>query len=661
MPTFEIELDDGRKFHVDADSQDAAVSGLHAHVGLAQPAPAEKAAAQAPNGYLPFLNDMAHRVTQGATLGWNDEASAALRSIAPNTTYAKEKAIQDATEERAKKNTGAAGTAAEVLGGVGTGGMLARGGVTAMRAGQGLLTRLLAAPVEGAAYGAVAGAGENDKNRGAGAANGAMLGAAGGGLVAGGLAAAPAVGGFASNVAARINPEGAARAQVAQMLARSGRNVPDALNEIQGANAVGQPFAVADAFGNPAQRLLATVTNAPGAGRAQAVDFLHNRQAGQADRVGQIIDEGLGAGPTGRQASQALSQAASARAKPLYEQAWAHPIQPTERTGQFLNDPIARQGLQRGIEIQRLEALASGQPFNPADYTIAGYNRAASAPDVQMAVPNMRALDAVKKGIDDILEKYRDPTTGRLALDQRGRAIEQFRKAYVQHLDEINPHYAAARSAYAGPMQASEAIGRGRTAATRGRFEDNVSDYQGLRPHEQAGYRIGYADAANAGIDRSRPGANAAERFASNKSQNELRAMSQFADPDELLRRIERERIMSTTRQQATGGSRTVENLADIHDAGIDPRVLWNLAHGNFAHAAMNAGHGVLNQVSGNTEPVRNAMARMLLPLPGSPAPETLLPQLAELLQSRNVNQRRALAAVRGLLSGEGDYAGQQQ
>lgn len=624
-------------------------------------AAARKMVDKAPQGYVPFLNDMAHRVTQGSTLGWADELSAGLRSLAPGTTYAKEKAIQNAIEERAKETTGKLGTAAEIAGAIGTGAPLARAGMTAIRAGQGLIARTAAGGLEGAGYGAVAGAGNNDKNRLAGAAKGAANGGLWGAGIAGGLAAGlPMASGAFSNISARLDPEGAARAQVAQALARSGRNATDAVGDIQDANAAGQPFAVADALGNPAQRLLATVTSAPGAGRAQAVDFLHNRQAGQADRVGNIIDEGLAAGVTGRQASNALSQAAAARARPLYEQAWAHPIQWTERTGQFINDPIAKQGLARGMEIQRLEALASGQPFNPADYTIAGFNEAAAQPGVQAAGPNMRALDAIKRGVDDILEKYRDPATGRLQLDSRGRAIDQYRRAYLEHLDEINPHYAAARSAYAGPMQASDAIGRGRVAATRGRFEDNIGDYEALRPHEQAGFRVGYADAANSGIDRSRPGANAAERFASNKSQNELRAMSQFPDPEELLRRIERERVMSTTRQQATGGSRTAENLADIHDAGVDPRIFWNLAHGNFAQAAMNAGHGALNQVSGNTEPVRNAMARMLLPLPNSPAPETLLPELAALLQRRNVNQRRALMGIRGLLSGEGDYAGQQ-
>lgn len=30
----------------------------------------------------------------------------------------------------------------------------------------------------------------------------------------------------------------------------------------------------------------------------------------------------------------------------------------------------------------------------------------------------MKALDAAKQGLDDMLEQYRDPTTGKLNLDQ---------------------------------------------------------------------------------------------------------------------------------------------------------------------------------------------------------------------------------------------------
>src|SRR3546814_19291831 len=66
---------------------------------------------------------------------------------------------------------------------------------------------------------------------------------------------------------------------------------------------------------------------------------------------------------------------------------------------------------------------------------------------------NMRTLDYIKRGLDDVLERYRDPTTGRLVLDNTGRAIDQTRRALLDELDNINPDYAKARAAWAGPSQ----------------------------------------------------------------------------------------------------------------------------------------------------------------------------------------------------------------
>lgn len=80
------------------------------------------------------------------------------------------------------------------------------------------------------------------------------------------------------------------------------------------------------------------------------------------------------------------------------------------------------------------------------------------------AAPTMKALDAAKQGLDDMLEKYRDPTTGKLNLDSQGRAIEKLRQSYVSNLDTLNPDYSAARAAYAGPSQSLDAMNMGKRA-----------------------------------------------------------------------------------------------------------------------------------------------------------------------------------------------------
>lgn len=157
-----------------------------------------------------------------------------------------------------------------------------------------------------------------------------------------------------------------------------------------------------------------------------------------------------------------LARQRSEAARPLYEKAFAQQGIHSDRLAQFLDDPVIKQGLSRGLEIQRLEALAEGRQFNPKDYAVTRFNDAGDP--VIGAVPNMRLLDAAKRGLDDILDGYRDPTTGRLALDQRGRAIERVRQSLVSTLDGLNPDYKAARQAWGGPSQGMAALEAGRDA-----------------------------------------------------------------------------------------------------------------------------------------------------------------------------------------------------
>lgn len=129
------------------------------------------------------------------------------------------------------------------------------------------------------------------------------------------------------------------------------------------------------------------------------------------------------------------------------------------RIQQFIDDPLVKKGITRGLEIQRLEALAEGKPFNPTEYAVKGTD--ANGDAIVGRVPNMRLLDAAKRGLDAILEDSRDSTTGRLVLDQRGNAINAVRKSLVTELDRLNPDYAAARAAGGDYLSADEAFQNG--------------------------------------------------------------------------------------------------------------------------------------------------------------------------------------------------------
>ncbi|OZA01116.1 MAG: hypothetical protein B7X99_01850, partial [Rhizobiales bacterium 17-65-6] len=181
---------------------------------------------------------------------------------------------------------------------------------------------------------------------------------------------------------------------------------------------------------------------------------------GQGDRINGAINTATGGDANFHTNLDNLMTQRATAAAPLYEAALNGGAVYNNRIQQFLEDPILQQGLRQGIEIQRLESLAQGTPFNPTDYAITDFN--AAGDPVIGSVPNMRTLDAAKKGLDNILEQYRDPTTGRLVLDQRGRAIDQVRQAFLKQIDAINPTYAQARASWAGPSQAMDALAAGR-------------------------------------------------------------------------------------------------------------------------------------------------------------------------------------------------------
>lgn len=127
------------------------------------------------------------------------------------------------------------------------------------------------------------------------------------------------------------------------------------------------------------------------------------------------------------------------------------------RIQQFLDDPITQAGLAKGAKLERLEALAEGRPFNPSEYAITGVDQAGNP--VVGSVPNMRTLNVVKKGLDDMVEAAKDPMTGKLS--EEGRAIDKVRRSFLGELDNVNPDYKAARESWAGPSKTMDAFKKG--------------------------------------------------------------------------------------------------------------------------------------------------------------------------------------------------------
>jgi hypothetical protein len=668
MPTFEIQVPGGGRFQVTAPDEKTAIAALQQQQTQAPAAAPEQA--PAPDKYQQAAIDeraalkpgdagLTRRLVHGATMGADNTIMAAALTplemikrgtLDPTEAYSYAKAREDLALDESRKNTGALGTAAEVLGGGVTGAGLASGGLTTARMlapEAGLLARTASSAADAAGYGAFSGAMEGNglAERAANAGKGALVGAAAGGIIPpalalGGAAVAPVV----SNFRARVNPQGYAEGQVVRGLQETGRPISEITQDLIDAHAAGQPYMLADAMGNSGQRMLSTVARAPGAGRTAVVDALQNRQAGQGQRVSQITDEALGAGSTARQTTEQLTQRARADSGPLYAEALDRGPVWNERIQQFFDDPVARRGLREGVAVQRLEALSEGRPFNPQDYAITGFNEAGDP--ILSGVPNMRTINLLKKGWDNILEGYRDGTTGRLNLDEYGRALDSVRRSFLREVDSVNPVYGEARRVYAGPAQVREAVQTGADAATRGRSADNIARFEALGDPAKQGYRTGYADTLAARAEKGAEGVNKVRPLTSDKAKAELEALSLHQGPnmpgrlDPMQRLLSREQTMFKTGHEALGGSKTVDNLADEMAMGMEPQavvgLVKNVLTGNVGGALKDVTTAVANGWNGNTAAVRKEVANILLrraPNINAQALENLVEQTTQRIQ----------------------------
>jgi hypothetical protein len=271
----------------------------------------------------------------------------------------------------------------------------------------------------------------------------------------------------------------------------------------------------------------------------------------------------------------------------------------------------------------------------------------------------MRTINLLKKGWDNILEGYRDGTTGRLNLDEYGRALDNVRRSFLREVDAVNPAYGAARREFAGPAQVRDAVRAGSDAASRGRAADNIARFQALADPSQQGYRLGYADTLAARAEKGAMGVNKVRPLTSDKAQQELQALSLHQGPvqpgqlDPMSRKLAREQAMFETRNQALGGSKTADNLADANAMGVNPTLVGQVLSGNWGGAMRTALAAGQNALSGNTAQVRQAVADILLQRGSNMSPAALQRMVDEATRRidtlRQITQQLGRGAAGGL------------
>lgn len=415
-------------------------------------------------------------------------------------------------------------------------------------------------------------------------------------------------------------------------LERSGMSADDIDAALARAASEGQPmFTVADALGNPGQRMLSGIARTPNDARKEIVDFLTTRQDGQGNRIAGFLTEALDAPDTAAQRAANLTAARGAAADTAYSAAreGAGPVNLTptiETIDDLLNrNPILGESALGNTEIgNRLVKLRS-----------------------QLQAGGQQLID-----FDQVLNVKQDLGVAIQGLKSSGKSVPpQLAKVYGEldsALEAASDGYRAANDGFAKASRAIDAVDAGSSSASsRMRYQDVADQYTALgnvSDEAKNAFRAGRADAEIARIDAAAPGVNKARPLLSEKSSQELSMMAN--DPRLLADRIGREQTMFETNATALGGSRTADNLADIADTqAFDYGPVVNALTGNFRAAAMQMGPTVLNAMQGRNTATREMIARALL---GTDIKRAIAPALAA---ETKAGPRRAVveALVRGL------------
>lgn len=302
------------------------------------------------------------------------------------------------------------------------------------------------------------------------------------------------------------------------------------------------------------------------------------------------------------------------------------------RLQQFLDNPTVQQGIRRGWKLQRLEDLADGRPFNPSEFAVVGTEK--NGDPIVGNVPNMRLLDAGKKGLDAIVTRHTDPVTGR--MDETGKVVNDVRTAYRTELDRLNQDYKAARDAWSGPSQSIDAINAGRRILATNP-EKIAADLAQMSPSDREFYKLGAADILIERLAKKGPSADEAKLIIGNDwTKSQLRPLfNNQADYDRFISAIEAESTMFKTGYDVLGNSRTAARLAEdftpmTEAAARAGHAALGAAHGNYLHAGINALRGLSAFGRRVNQPLNSAIADILTaPLNGQSTGMNLLRNFA--------------------------------
>lgn len=366
----------------------------------------------------------------------------------------------------------------------------------------------------------------------------------------------------------------------------------------------------------------------PGEAKRMASQLAEERMAGQGERITADLAQAFRVQGDPEQVAEALSRKRAQDAAPLYQRAY--------QEGAVIDDP-------RVSEFMKLPAFQRAYGVARRLATYDGVELPKDPRKLQQF--DLRTLDYVKRGLDDVLYQAKMPGPGGTGRTERAK-ISEAQQAFLATLDDIVPTYGQARAAWAGPTVLREALEAG-----QGAFRMDPRAMQAatsrMSPAEFEQFKIGALAALRDRVAKAGDGRDLVREVYGSPQKREMLAQlvgDQFQD---LEQRFLREKAIRRTDDLIRGNSRTAERQAGMADLEGETSVLRSILNQGPVRGTVDY---MLRSGSGVAQPTADALAPMLFST-NPAAQQKTLQQLIEL--DKLMKQRGA-----GIGSGVGTGAG---
>jgi len=370
---------------------------------------------------------------------------------------------------------------------------------------------------------------------------------------------------------------------------------PEALMAAKG-KAAGLPITTAEAIGPRGISQATALSRLPGTTPDVAYDTMTARAAERSNRILGHIQDATGIdAPTAKGDIASIVKNGRATAAPLYDAAYSQVPPQNDALDALMNRPSMRGALNRAARI------AAEEGRNP---NTLGFQFDSDGNVKHVNVPSVQTLDYVKRGLDDTLNARRDPVTGKLNLDEEGRAIlgtlNQFRDIATTPNTEAGRAYGAALDASGDYLSINDAYNRAKGTLFGAARDPRDFDayFQGLKPAQQDAVRGGMANDVYTKLNNGqlRPSA-----MANNAVAQKLTTAFGADKAQALLDKMQTEAAMSAASARMTPnlnsvtgdviGSQATGGLGDVAEAGA--KAAFHAATGNKVGLIRSVGSGL--------------------------------------------------------------------